>query len=182
MLKTSVLRPILLTSGPSTIGPNICAGLDGTASLSFRPVAPCLVACFLRHWILPGGRVVVWSLLQLVEKKLDELTDPTTEEGYYAVGEQMGLRPLGTMPDNERGAQDCSKPASLRAGCSQSEARITTCVQHCALRGSRRSGQTRALWRSVSGSGISGTSHRTMNVPSAGGLLWRRPIRHRRRD
>ena len=58
----------------------------------------------IRYWILPDGRAVVWSLLQLVDKKLDELIDHTAPEAYYAVGQQLGCLPLGMLPDAECGA------------------------------------------------------------------------------
>ena len=58
----------------------------------------------LRYWILPDGRAVVWSLLELVDKKLDELIDPAAPEAYFVVGQQLGCLPLGMLPDAERDA------------------------------------------------------------------------------
>ena len=43
----------------------------------------------------------MWSLLQLAEKKLDQLIDPCAPEAYYAVGQQLGCLPLGMLSDEE---------------------------------------------------------------------------------
>ena len=58
-------------------------GLDGSARTGFRPSLQCSL---LRYWILTDGRAVVWSLMQLAEKKLDELIDPAAPEAYHAAG------------------------------------------------------------------------------------------------
>jgi hypothetical protein len=50
---------------------------------------------------LPDGRAVMWSLLQLVSKKTDELVSPGAIEEYYAVGQQLGCFPLGMLPDDQ---------------------------------------------------------------------------------
>ena len=57
----------------------------------------------IRYWILPDGRAVLWSLLELVDKKLDELIDPTAPEAYFSIGQQLGCLPLGMLPDTECG-------------------------------------------------------------------------------
>ena len=54
--------------------------------------------------MLPDGRAVVWSLLELVSKRTDELSDPNAIEAYHEVGQQLGCLPLGMLPDEERGA------------------------------------------------------------------------------
>ena len=73
-----------------------CLALDVGRVLPFaRP---------LRYWVLPDGRAVVWSLLELVSKRTDELIDPNAIEAYHAVGQQLGCLPLGMLPDEERGA------------------------------------------------------------------------------
>ncbi len=59
----------------------------------------------LRYWVLTDGRAVNWSVQQLASKKLDELVvDAAAQEAYFAVGDQMGLTPLGMMEDAECGA------------------------------------------------------------------------------
>ena len=58
----------------------------------------------LRYWVLTDGRAVNWSVQQLASTKLDELVQPSAKEAYFAVGEQMGLTPLGMMEDTECGA------------------------------------------------------------------------------
>ncbi len=71
-------------------------------------VWPChvslVVRAALRYWVLTDGRAVNWSVQQLAVAKLDELVQPAAKEAYYAVGEQMGLTPLGMMEDTEFGA------------------------------------------------------------------------------
>ncbi len=71
-------------------------------------VWPChvslVVRAALRYWVLTDGRAVNWSVQQLAAAKLDELVQPAAKEAYYAVGEQMGLTPLGMMEDTEFGA------------------------------------------------------------------------------
>ena len=57
-----------------------------------------------RYWVLTDGRAVNWSVQQLAAAKLDELVQPAAKEAYDAVGEQMGLTPLGMMEDIEFGA------------------------------------------------------------------------------
>ena len=58
----------------------------------------------LRYWTLPDGRAVAWSLLQLVDKKVDELLDANANEAYHAIGQVLGYLPLDMLPDAERGA------------------------------------------------------------------------------
>ncbi len=58
----------------------------------------------LRYWVLTDGRAVNWSVQQLASAKLDELVQPAAKEAYFAVGEQMGLTPLGMMEDTEFGS------------------------------------------------------------------------------
>ena len=42
------------------------------------------------------------SVQELASKKLDELVvDAAAQEAYFAVGDQMGLTPLGIMEDAE---------------------------------------------------------------------------------
>ena len=60
--------------------------------------------CVLRYWLLPDGRAVQWSLMELVSKKTDELIDPDAVESYYTVGKLLGCLPLGMMPDEQRSA------------------------------------------------------------------------------
>jgi hypothetical protein len=56
----------------------------------------------LRYWVLTDGRAVNWSVQELASKKLDELVvDAAAQEAYFAVGDQMGLTPLGMMEDVE---------------------------------------------------------------------------------
>ena len=67
---------------------------------------PCHVSLVahdaLRYWVLTDGRAVNWSVQQLASKKLDELVvDAAGQEAYFAVGDQMGLTPLGMMEDAE---------------------------------------------------------------------------------
>ena len=59
---------------------------------------------FPRYWILPDGRAVSWSLLELVDKSVEELMDPNAWEAYQAIGKEMGYLPLGTLPDAEWGS------------------------------------------------------------------------------
>ena len=64
----------------------------------------CLLAApdTLRYWVLTDGRAVNWSVQELASKKLDELVvDAAAQEAYFAVGDQMGLTPLGMMEDAE---------------------------------------------------------------------------------
>ena len=55
----------------------------------------------LRYWVLPDGRAVVWSLLELLDKSADELMDPKAWEAYQAIGKELGYEPLGMLPDAE---------------------------------------------------------------------------------
>ncbi len=55
----------------------------------------------LRYWILPDGRAVAWSLLELLDKSADELMDPNAWEAYQAIGKELGYQPLGMLPDTE---------------------------------------------------------------------------------
>ena len=59
----------------------------------------------LRCWVLPDGRSVTWSLLEIVGKKPDELIDPNAQESYHTVGNELEFEPLGTLPDLVFGAQ-----------------------------------------------------------------------------
>ena len=44
------------------------------------------------YWSLPDGRVVCWSLLELKEKREDELfEESSTHEAYRAVAKELGL-------------------------------------------------------------------------------------------
>ena len=51
------------------------------------------------HWVLPDGRCVAWTVLELAEKRPDELEDPTARELYFAIGKELDCYPLGTLPD-----------------------------------------------------------------------------------
>ena len=55
----------------------------------------------LRYWVLPDGRAMVWSLLELLDKSADELMDPNAWEAYQAIGKELGYQPLGMLPDAE---------------------------------------------------------------------------------
>ena len=55
----------------------------------------------LRYWVLPDGRAVVWSLLELLDKSAEELMDPKAWEAYQAIGKELGYEPLGMLPDAE---------------------------------------------------------------------------------
>jgi len=64
--------------------------------------APLVAHHTLRYWVLTDGRAVNWSVQELASKKLDELVvDAAAQEAYFAVGDQMGLTPLGMMEDAE---------------------------------------------------------------------------------
>ena len=63
---------------------------------SWQCAHPCL-----RYWILPDGRAVVWSLLELVSAPPSELMDPNAREAYQAIGKELGYLPLGMLPDAE---------------------------------------------------------------------------------
>ena len=45
-----------------------------------------------------------WSLIELINKRTDELIDPDATESYYAVGKQLGCLPLGMMADAQHSA------------------------------------------------------------------------------
>jgi len=61
----------------------------------------------LRYWVLPDGRAVSWSVVELAEKKDDELVTPNAFEAYVAMGQELAYEPLGMLPDAERGPQFC---------------------------------------------------------------------------
>ncbi len=63
----------------------------------------CIGACIrlLRYWVLPDGRAVNWSLIELASKEYYELIDPNAPEAYQAVGREFGYEPLGMLPDAE---------------------------------------------------------------------------------
>ncbi len=50
---------------------------------------------------MPDGRAVVWSLLELLDKSVDELMHPSAWEAYHVIGKELGYQPLGTLPDAE---------------------------------------------------------------------------------
>ena len=64
--------------------------------LAFRP--PVLN---LRYWILPDGRAIICSLLELLDKSEDELMDPNAWQAYQVIGKELGYQPLGMLPDAE---------------------------------------------------------------------------------
>ncbi len=61
----------------------------------------CAHPMHLRYWILPDGRAVVLSLLELLDKNADELMDPNAWEAYHLIGKELGYQPLGMLPDTE---------------------------------------------------------------------------------
>ena len=61
----------------------------------------CLTAGYLRYWLLPDGRAVSWSVIELVGKKADDFVTPNTPEAYYIVGKELLYEPLGLLQECE---------------------------------------------------------------------------------
>jgi len=53
------------------------------------------------YWVLPDGRAVCWSLLELVNKKPDELIQGNTIEAYWTIAKELLYEPLGMLPDEQ---------------------------------------------------------------------------------
>jgi len=53
------------------------------------------------YWVLPDGRAVCWSLVELVNKKPDELIEGNTIEAYAKVAEQLLYEPVGMLGDDQ---------------------------------------------------------------------------------
>ena len=53
------------------------------------------------YWVLPDGRAVCWSLVELVNKKTDELIEGNAIEAYAKVAEQLLYEPVGVLPDEQ---------------------------------------------------------------------------------
>ena len=95
------MRALTCNTSPCT-APSQLFCFTSCLALDLGKVPP--LARLLRYWVLPDGRAVAWSLLELVSKRTDELIDPNAIEAYHEVGQQLGCLPLGMLPDEERGA------------------------------------------------------------------------------
>ena len=50
------------------------------------------------YWVLPDGRAVCWSLVELVNKKTDELIQGDAIEAYATIAQELLYEPLGMLP------------------------------------------------------------------------------------
>ena len=53
------------------------------------------------YFVLPDGRAVCWTLVELVNKKPDELIQGDTLEAYEKLAKELEYEPLGMLPDDE---------------------------------------------------------------------------------
>ena len=56
---------------------------------------------YLRYWLLPDGRAVNFSAIELVGKKADAFVTPGAHEAYFLVGKELLYEPLGLLQESE---------------------------------------------------------------------------------
>ena len=53
------------------------------------------------YFVLPDGRAMCWTLVELVNKKPDELIQGDTLEAYEEIAKELEYEALGMLPDDE---------------------------------------------------------------------------------
>ena len=64
------------------------------------------------YWTLPDGRAVCWSLLELTNKKPDELIQGNAAEAYITIATELLYEPLGMLPEDQLN-EFCDHPGTL---------------------------------------------------------------------